>query len=34
MVSFVALFVSKETKFTNLDTMMSEATAGIESTSP
>ncbi len=34
IVSFVALFLSKETKFTNLDTMMSEATAGIESTSP
>jgi MFS family permease len=34
MVSFVALFVSKETKFTNLDTMTSEATAGIEATSP
>ena len=35
IISVVALFVSKETKSTNLDTMMSEAmTAGIESTSP
>jgi MFS family permease len=35
IVSLVALFVSPETKFTNLDTMRNEAaTAGIDSTSP
>jgi MFS family permease len=35
IVSFVALYVSKETKSTNLDTMTDQAaTAGIESTSP
>jgi MFS family permease len=35
VVSLVALFISKETKFTNLDTMQTEtATTGIESTSP
>ncbi len=35
IVSLVALFISKETKFTNLDTMQTEvATTGIESTSP
>ncbi len=35
VVSLVALFLSKETKFTNLDTMQTEvATTGIESTSP
>jgi MFS family permease len=35
IVSLAALFVSKETKLTNLDTMQTEpATAGIESTSP
>ncbi len=35
IVSLVALFLSKETKFTNLDTMQTEvATTGIESTSP
>ncbi|HUE18078.1 MAG TPA: MFS transporter [Planctomycetaceae bacterium] len=35
IVSFVALFLSKETKFTNLDTMRNEAaTIGVESTSP
>ena len=35
IVSLAALFVSKETKLTNLDTMQTEtATTGIESTSP
>jgi MFS family permease len=35
MVSMVALFVSQETKFTNLDTMRNEsATGDIDSTSP
>jgi metabolite-proton symporter len=35
IISLVALFISKETKFTNLDTMQTEtATTGIESTSP
>jgi MFS family permease len=35
IISMVALFISKETKFTNLDTMQTEtATTGIESTSP
>jgi MFS family permease len=35
VLTIVALFVSQETKFTNLDTMRQEAaTAGIDSTSP
>jgi MFS family permease len=35
ILTIVALFVSEETKFTNLDTMRNEAaTAGIDSTSP
>jgi metabolite-proton symporter len=35
VVSLIALFISKETKFTNLDTMQTDiATTGIESTSP
>jgi MFS family permease len=35
VISIVALFLSKETKHTNLDTMQTEpATTGIESTSP